>query len=242
MDLIEKNNLNIHRHPWEISRAYSIANILKNKSTDTQYADIGAGDLYFAEILKEFSSLPVYAVDSNFRDDNRIEGIISCNSVKDIPKKSIDCIFLMDVLEHVENETLFLESIMDILKPEGELIITVPAFRKLWSYHDIFLRHYRRYNKAQLVKLLKGFDLEVRETFYFYTSMFIIRYTQKILSRFFPCKKTGIGNWKFKKNNIITVSIVNFLNIDFLINRALQKSGFISRGLSLCAICQKKSA
>lgn len=241
MDFIERNDLSILRHPWEISRACSIFNILRSKPKDIQYADIGAGDLYFVEILKRCSSKPVYAIDINFRDINEDVGIIKCRSINDIPKKSIDCVILMDVLEHIEDDSIFLGKVLEILKPDGEVIITVPAFQSLFSYHDIFLKHYRRYNKVQLAKLLKGLDLEVKEAFYFYAPLFIIRYIQKILSRFFCSKKTGIGSWKFRKNNIITVFIVNILNIDFLINRALQKSGFISRGLSLCAICQKKS-
>ena len=52
----------------------------------------------------------------------------------------------------------------------------------------------------------------------------------------------GVGGWKFKKNNIVTKLLTYVLNIDFAINRFLSIFGIILPGLSLCLICQKKSA
>ena len=246
MDLIEKSSHSTKRHPWEISRANSILRILKRKSAETQYADIGAGDLFFAGKLSTYSNKPIYAVDINYKYFGKADKIILCKSVSDIPKHSIDCIILMDVLEHIKEDYLFLEELKGILKDNGEVIITVPAHQYLFSTHDVSLKHYRRYNKKQLVSLLEKAGFRIKEKFYFYTVLLVARCFQIILSRLDPFQPRnagyGVGNWRFNKNNIVTVLNASILKIDFFINKILQKIGINSTGLSLCVICRKKFA
>ena len=45
----------------------------------------------------------------------------------------------MDVLEHIQDDYLALKEWKKLLKPNGLLLISVPAFQHLWSGHDIFL-------------------------------------------------------------------------------------------------------
>ena len=52
---------------------------------------------------------------------------------------------LLDVLEHIENDKEFLILIKKKLKINGRLLITVPAFEKLWSSEDDAAGHFRRY-------------------------------------------------------------------------------------------------
>ncbi len=44
---------------------------------------------------------------------------------------------MMDVLEHIEEDSLSLTVVSEKLKPGGNLIITVPAYQFLWGFHDI---------------------------------------------------------------------------------------------------------
>ena len=244
MDLIEKNEFNIYRHPWEISRADSILKIIKRKSPDMQYVDIGAGDLFFTRELTKYTNKSIFAVDTNYTFLHKTDDkIIPLKEVSNIPKNSADCMILMDVLEHVKNDYSFLKYLLDFLKEKGELVITVPAYQFLFCPHDCFLKHYRRYSKKQLQMLLGKLNLKIKETFYFYTLLFVIRYLQIILLKLnFPMHmEKAVSNWKLGRNNIITMLVTNILNIDFSINRALRKIRVILPGLSLCVICQKKS-
>jgi hypothetical protein len=64
---------------------------------------------------------------------------------------------LFDVLEHVEDDTGFLNEIHRCLTPSGRLYMTVPAMPWLWSYDDVAAGHYRRYTLRELTtKLQKG--------------------------------------------------------------------------------------
>jgi hypothetical protein len=41
------------------------------------------------------------------------------------------------------------------LKKRGYVVAFVPAFKSLWSGHDVENRHFRRYNKRELLAHLK---------------------------------------------------------------------------------------
>ncbi len=57
---------------------------------------------------------------------------LNLNISRPIPN-SYDAILLGDVLEHIDNETEFLSNLGTYLRPNGILVITVPAFNFLWS-------------------------------------------------------------------------------------------------------------
>ena len=61
-----------------------------------------------------------------------------------------DYIILADVLEHIRNDKAALESLRKLLKPYGQILITVPAYNFLFSKKDLILKHYRRYGYNQI--------------------------------------------------------------------------------------------
>ncbi len=61
-----------------------------------------------------------------------------------------DLMVLADVLEHIPNDRQMADWIFDHLKPNGYVLITVPAHKWLWTQMDDFLHHIRRYNKKNL--------------------------------------------------------------------------------------------
>lgn len=65
----------------------------------------------------------------------------------------LDGIILPDVLEHVEDDAMFLQDIFCRMKPGCILLITVPAHDYLWSDHDTSLGHLRRYSRDSLRRL-----------------------------------------------------------------------------------------
>jgi SAM-dependent methyltransferase len=73
-----------------------------------------------------------------------------------------DLVLLMDVIEHVEDDTALLARTLNDLGPNGRVIISVPAFPQLFSDWDRFLGHFRRYRKADMRRLVgrAGGDVE----------------------------------------------------------------------------------
>lgn len=77
-------------------------------------------------------------------------------------------IFLLDVLEHIENGEASLRAVCGLLPPGGHLVLTTPAFRSLWSPNDDINHHYRRYTVPELTAMLKqaGFSRIVFSTYF----------------------------------------------------------------------------
>lgn len=71
-----------------------------------------------------------------------------------LPNNSIDAIILLNVLEHIEDDITALKQIYRILKPNGILILEVPAGPHLYDAHDKICMHFRRYKLDKLCQLI----------------------------------------------------------------------------------------
>jgi SAM-dependent methyltransferase len=74
---------------------------------------------------------------------------------------SLDCILALDIIEHFEDDEALLADLSRCLKPGGELVASVPAYPWLWSPHDDFLHHRRRYRAGELQRKLRAAGFEV---------------------------------------------------------------------------------
>ena len=81
---------------------------------------------------------------------------------------SLPAIGMFDVLEHVENDLAFLESLHDLLIPDGRIYLAVPAFAFLWSAEDAAAGHFRRYTIGTLTKALDSSGFTVDYSTYFF--------------------------------------------------------------------------
>ena len=82
-------------------------------------------------------------------------------------------------LEHIQNNYSALKEWKHTLKPNGLLLIYVPAFQHLWSSHDIFLGHYKKYNKKDLNVRAKSMELRTVKIHYIisyiYPAIYLLR-------------------------------------------------------------------
>ncbi|GHV16779.1 hypothetical protein AGMMS49938_17100 [Fibrobacterales bacterium] len=250
MDLVEKTS-NANRHPWELSRAESILSVMaKDISHSAKFVDIGAGDRFFTQKLGSIVKGDIYAVDSGYNENSMIDGIHCLTSVSDLPKideNSVDImgrersiVTILDVLEHTEDAVQFLQEIISKVPQNTTFFITVPAFQFLFSAHDTFLKHFRRYNKTALLKVLKENNLKVKKYHYFYCSLFFARLFSRIIANK-PKEQEGIGGWKFGEKHFITLLIKLILNLDFKCCAFLANLKIFIPGLSLLAVCERES-
>lgn len=75
---------------------------------------------------------------------------------------------LFDVLEHIPDDEAFLRQLHAMLRPDGRVYLTVPAFRWLWSREDEFAGHHRRYTRRTLGAVLRAAGFEVEYLTYFF--------------------------------------------------------------------------
>jgi SAM-dependent methyltransferase len=122
--------------------------------------------------------------------------------------KKFDAILYIDVIEHIENDLEELKRASTFLKPEGYLIVLVPAHNFLFSEFDKAIGHYRRYNKKMLRSVVPT-ELQQQELYYLDSmGLFASLINKLFLKQQYPT----IKQIKFWDNYIIPMSkVVDFL-------------------------------
>jgi 2-polyprenyl-3-methyl-5-hydroxy-6-metoxy-1,4-benzoquinol methylase len=91
-----------------------------------------------------------------------------------LPKESFDIIMAIEVLEHVEEDDLFIKNVYKTLKPGGVFIMTTPNGDHVENDNPDHMRHY---TKDQLTSVLKESFKEIevlyaiRENKHYFTSL-----------------------------------------------------------------------
>ena len=87
---------------------------------------------------------------------------------------------LLDVLEHQEDDRLFLREPAAKMEPGAILILTVPAMPSLWSEWDPALGHFRRYRKNSLRAALPDEQFETVELSYLFPELLPAGWVRRI--------------------------------------------------------------
>ncbi|OGF90510.1 hypothetical protein A3I27_02490 [Candidatus Giovannonibacteria bacterium RIFCSPLOWO2_02_FULL_43_11b] len=153
--------------------------------------DIGCGTGFNATLLGNFAK-NVFGLDSS---DIAIDLANKLNPnftliLGEFPRielrEKYDIIAMLDVLEHLEDDSAALKKIEEQLKPGGLALITVPAFSFLWTEHDNLLHHKRRYTKAGLrARILFDTNLIIKKLSYFNLLMFPVIFVFRFLRKIF---------------------------------------------------------
>lgn len=78
---------------------------------------------------------------------------------------------LLDVLEHIEDDSGFLRDLSEKMASGATLIMTVPALQPLWSSWDVALGHYRRYDRRMIRELFAPLRFDLIEVSYLFPEM-----------------------------------------------------------------------
>ncbi len=250
MDLKElSQNSSNARHPWEVARAQffdrQIQRISSPDGRAVRALDIGSGDTWLARSL--LSQLPLGStmdcVDSSFTPDQlkvfteaRL-GIRAWNQIP--PDTRYDLITLLDVVEHVKDDRKFLSDIVKSqLASGGRIVISVPAYQCLFSSHDVWLEHFRRYSPSAGRRLVSdcGLTLETEGTLFH--SLLYPRLITKIVERIkAPKRVAGVAAWS--RGPVLTGAIQSVLQLDWQTSELLRGFGITIPGLSWWCVCRK---
>ncbi len=85
---------------------------------------------------------------------------------------SFDMVALFDVIEHIEDDIKVLQEVRRVLKPGGQVFVSVPAYQFLFSQNDRVAHHLRRYTSRRLNRTLQTAGLRSTRLTYFNTFLF----------------------------------------------------------------------
>ncbi|HEY2817421.1 MAG TPA: methyltransferase domain-containing protein [Casimicrobiaceae bacterium] len=184
----------------EISRHWyyrSKARLLRQSIAGRQFrtvADIGAGSGYFSRTLLSLGvARRAVCIDVAYPEESMesVDGR-EISFVREWQSDgTADLYLFMDVLEHLENPVDVLRRYVEQMPVGALCIITVPAFQFLWSGHDVFLGHVRRYTLREIENELRIAGLTVLSGRYFYAVLFPVVSMLRLIDR-----------WKLKRRKI----------------------------------------
>jgi SAM-dependent methyltransferase len=72
----------------------------------------------------------------------------------------------LNVLEHISDDVGALKSIADLIRPDGAIVIVVPAFQSAMSKFDLAIGHQRRYTVASMTETVAAAGLRLERVQY----------------------------------------------------------------------------
>lgn len=83
------------------------------------------------------------------------------------PDETFDLVISLDMVEHTADDRVTLRELRRVTKPGGYFLMTVPALRALWSSHDVFNNHFRRYDRKMMRALAADTGWSIERMTYF---------------------------------------------------------------------------
>jgi len=144
--------------------------------------DFGAGLGTFVIPIKPLCrTIACVEIDRDLRQRLSDVGYSVSPDSKNISTGSIDLIYALNVLEHIEDDAAVLEEFRRVLKATGKVLIYVPAFKMLFSSMDHKVGHFRRYTKATLEEKLWKAGFLVKTITYVDSVGFLVTLVYKLV-------------------------------------------------------------
>jgi SAM-dependent methyltransferase len=164
---------------WRAREEFVVAAIERHvREPGGRILDIGCGNGLFFPLLARFGSVEGIEPDAQLVEscDQRFGRIhIGRFDSSFRPATRYRLIVMLDVLEHLPDAEGALRHALQLLEPTGTLLLTVPAFRLLWTHHDDLNQHVTRYTAAGLRRLAARCGLRLDELRYFYHWLFPLK-------------------------------------------------------------------
>lgn len=164
---------------WFVSRRAIIAEVLRSHlgvQPDRRILDVGCGSGGMLPMLTEFGTVDGIEPDAASVEHGQatFPGVtIRQGQVPDdLPADhSYDLVTAFDVIEHIADDLGAVAAMRAALRPDGTVVVTVPALPWLWSEHDELNGHHRRYTADTLRDVLTRGGLEVRHLSHYNTAL-----------------------------------------------------------------------
>jgi SAM-dependent methyltransferase len=161
---------------WFVGKQFlvreQIRALLGNHGAEARILDIGAGTGIILKTLGEFGravGMEMSPEAIQFLKKRNLTAVVCSNAEQGLPfrSESFSLVTCLDVLEHLDDDRALLLEMMRVCREGGHVLMTVPAFNRLWSPHDTVLHHRRRYTRTRLLGRLRGIEGQVLKASYY---------------------------------------------------------------------------
>lgn len=175
MDLKEERALggDPASHWYYISKGRAIRSLI-GEAHFPRVLDVGAGSGVFSRMLTaEGIAERATCVDPNYTDAQmKAASSARVSYVRSVAETDASLVLMIDVIEHVDDDVALVRDYARMAPGGARFVISVPAFNFLWSSHDDFLDHRRRYTLDTLEKTVRDAGLQPLSLRYFFGALF----------------------------------------------------------------------
>lgn len=238
----ERMDANEAGHWWFVGRRRIIETAIQRLIPLPENADIleaGCGTGGNLALLSRFGALDAFEYDPIAREISAKKSglVVSAGALPDdIPfdQKCYDMVGLFDVLEHIEDDQATLTQLAARLKPNGRVLLTVPAMPWLWSRHDERHHHFRRYTRKSIQEAADKAGILVEKSFYFNTLLLPLAIGSRALK--------AVTNSASADDSMPSPWVNQVLTATFSSERHLAGRLPMPAGLSLCAVLKPETS
>ncbi len=171
MDLKEQEALggSAHLHWYYRAKSAAMLRMLAGTRADA-VLDVGAGSGFFSRhMLDHTPCARAVCVDPNYpAETEEQQNGKPIRFVRGVDHFDGNLALLMDVLEHVPDDVALLRLYAEKMPAGARFLISVPAMPWMWSGHDVFLEHYRRYTVAAVDRMVARAGLRLMQSCYYF--------------------------------------------------------------------------
>lgn len=164
-----------------------INKIIPSLSKQSKILDIGCGTGGFASYISKDYDISCLDTSTTALDYCKKRGLSNLynSTIAELPDeaKPFDAAIMLDVLEHIEDDKSALKDVHGILKEGGYYIMSVPAYKWMWSKHDEIHMHYRRYTKKEVTNLIEKAGFEIKYSSHFNSFLFLPAFLKRKLDK-----------------------------------------------------------
>ena len=229
MDLKEEDILGagIGSHWYYRSKAAALRRAV-GSFAPKRLLDVGAGSGFFSRhLLERTQAESALCVDIGYaadRDD-RVAGKPVLYR-RDTGPTDCDLVLMMDVLEHVDDDRGLVRHYADKVPGGAHSLVTVPAFEFLWSGHDVFLEHKRRYTLPEIETAMRDAGLEIVRGSYYFGLVFPLAAAVRLADRNTTEPRSSLKKQGALTNALLTAICAAELPL-FSVNRLAGLSCFV---------------
>lgn len=207
MDLKELGMLDPYSHWYYKHKSYMLMNLYqKYRINSKTVIEVGAGSGFFCKnFFRKFNFKNGYCIDPNY-SDMQIDLISTLKFQRELPKMTADLYLYIDVLEHIDDPLTLLRETVDFAESDSIFLFSVPAFKYLWSNHDVYLGHKKRYRINELEELVNSTNLEILHARYIFAPIFPLVLLKR---KFFVSNtnKSDMRKFNFIANFLLTLML-----------------------------------
>lgn len=191
-------------HWWFVARRSILKSIIgkiliqQKLKSPLKILNVGPAGGTTSIMLQDFGEVKSLEFDKLLYDycKNERKMDVDQGSITNLPyeDESFDVACAFDVIEHVKNDTKAFEELRRVLRKNGVIIITVPAYQFLWSTHDDINYHFRRYTKKRINQLALSTGLSLLYSSYFNFFLFVPILGTRLLGKLRSPSKNGNGS------------------------------------------------